>query len=137
MYTIIVADPAAEVAPVTVVIPPVHPVSTLTITILDVVMREFVNVKVSLVTAASVVVAEVICPVMVLRVIAAPATVPEDVSNPETCLPLNVTPLGASNVMLVVAVIDTVEAASISTVPPLSNLIVDELTVTRRVAAPS
>jgi hypothetical protein len=100
-------------------------------------MRELVSVKLSLFPAASAAVADVIWPVILFRVTAEPAIVPEAVSNPDTFRPLKVIPLGASKVIVVPAVTATVDVASISTVPPLSSFIVEELTVTRSVELPS
>ena len=60
LYTTIAADPAEAVAPVTVIMPPVQPLRTKTLTILVVVIREFVRVRLSLFPAANVVVTDVI-----------------------------------------------------------------------------
>jgi len=122
-----VADPTDPTAALlTMTLPIVHWETTFTITKLVVaVILLFVRVYVSEVEAPKAELLEVISPETVFIVTA----VPVPVAYPTIMLlSAKSTPLVAESVIVVAASIVTLEAASISTVPPLSSLMVDDVT---------
>jgi len=95
------------------------------------------NVMLSVDPAARLVLEEVIFPVIVATVTALELTVPVPILKPESVLLEKVIPAAADRVIEVPEVIETVEEAEMSTVPPLSSLMVDDVSVILKVPAPS